>query len=208
MSKSIDDEDFDDSEEGEDSNSDDDDLLDDDDDDSGTTLREATKLATKGASRMSALEDDYDKAIEDASNAGPIQPITLPSIPHDVGPISSGMVTSKSEILGANGKVLVNLMLALQRHLQYGTKVHLEKVVQLDPKYALRRTTDITDSNEKKMGIKEAVQQVRVGQDLANDLEKDKKACEIRWQTVSRNLLNVVSAKGKIVTIVQSPLSD
>ena len=200
-SKSIDDEDFDDSEEGEDSDSD-------NDDNSGTTLGEATKLAAKGASHMSALEDDYDKAIEDASNAGPIQPITLPSIPHDVGPISSGMVTSKSKILGADGKVSVNLMLALQCRLQYGTKVHSEKVVRLDPKYALQWTTDITDSNEKKMGIKEAVQQVRVGQDLANNLEKDKKACEIRWQTVSRNLLNVVSAKGKIVAIVQSPLSD
>ena len=207
MSKSIDDEDFDDSEEGEDSDSDDDNLLD-DDDNSGTTLREATKLAAKGASCMSALEDDYDKAIEDASNAGPIQPITLPSIPCDVGPISSGMATSKSEILGADGKVSVNLMLALWRHLQYGTKVHSEKVVQLDPKYALQWTTDITDSNEKMMGIKEAARWVRVGQDLANDLEKDKKAHEIRWQTVSRNLLNVVSAKGKIIAIVQSPLSD
>ena len=110
---------------------------DDDNNDSGTTLGEATKLAAKGASCMSALEDDYDKAIEDASNAGPTQPITLPSIPHDVGPISSGMVTSKSKILGANGKVSVNLMLALQHRLQYGTKVHSEKVVQLDPKYAL-----------------------------------------------------------------------
>lgn len=185
MSKSIDDEDFDDSEEGEDSDSDNDNLSDDDDDNSGTTLREATKLATKGASCMSALEDDYDKAIEDTSNAGPIQPITLPLIPHDVGPISSGMVTSKSEILGADGKVSVNLMLALRHHLQYGTKVHSEKVVQLDPKYALWRTTDITDSNEKKMGIKEAAQRVRVSQDLANDLEKDKKVHEIRWQTVS-----------------------
>ena len=58
------------------------------------------------------------------------------------------------------------------------------------------------------MGIKEAAQRVRVGQDLTNNLEKDKKACEIRWQTVSQNLLNVVSAKGKIVAIVQSPLSD
>ena len=207
-SKSIDNEDFDDSKEGEDSDSNDNDLSDDDDNDSGTTLGEATKLATKGASCMSALEDDYDKAIEDTSNAGPIQPITLSSIPHDVGPISSGMVTSKSEILGADGKVSVNLMLALQHRFQYGTKVHSEKVVRLDPKYALRWTTDITDSNEKKMGIKEAAQRVRVGQDLTNDLEKDKKACEIRWQTISRNLLNVVSAKGKIVAIVQSPLSD
>ena len=118
-------------------------------------------------------------AIEDTSNAGPIQPITLPSIPHDVGPISSGMVTSKSEILGADGKVLVNLMLALWHRLQYGTKGHSEKVVQLDPKYALQWITDITDSGEKKMGIKEAVQWVGVGQDLANDLEKDKKAHKI-----------------------------
>ena len=179
-SKSIDNEHFGDSEEGEDSVSNNNDLSDDDDDDnSGTTLGEATKLAAKGASRMSALEDDYDKAIEDTSNAGPIQPITLPSIPHDVGPISSGMVTSKSKIFGADGKVLVNLMLALRRRLQYGTKVHLEKVVWLDSKYALWQTTDITDSNEKKMGIKEAAQRVRVGQDLANDLEKDKKACKI-----------------------------
>ena len=170
-SKSIDDEDFDDSKEGEDS--------DNNNNNSGTTLGEATKLAAKGASRMSALEDDYDKAIEDTSNAGPIQPITLLSIPRDVGPISSGMVTSKSEILGADGKVSVNLMLALWCHLQYGTKVHLEKVVWLDPKYALWQTTDITDSNEKKMGIKEAAQWVGVSQDLTNDLEKDKKAREI-----------------------------
>ena len=93
-------------------------------------------------------------------------------------------------------------MLSLQHCLQYRTKVHSEKVVWLDPEYVLRQTTDITDSNKKKMSIKEAVQQVRVGQDLTNNLEKDKKAHKIQWQTVSRNLLNVVSAKGKIVAIV------
>ena len=174
-------------EEEEDADSDDGDLSDDGNEASEKALGGTTELAAKGASRMSALEDDYDEAVEEALKAGPIQPISFPSIARaSSDPMPSDATKVKSEIMDANGKVSITLMLRLWHRLQYGTKVHSEKVVRLNPKYALRRATDITDTDEKtKMSIKEAAQWVRVTQDLANDLERDKKAPEIRWQTVS-----------------------
>ena len=174
-------------EEEEDADSDDGDLSDDGNEASKKALGGTTELAAKGASHMSALEDDYNKAVEEALKAGPIQPISFPSIARaSSDPMPSDATKVKSEIMDANGKVSITLMLRLRHRLQYGTKVHSEKVVWLNPKYALRRATDITDTDEKtKMSIKEAAQRVRVTQDLANDLERDKKAREIRWQTVS-----------------------
>ena len=191
-------------EEEEDADSDDGDLSDDGNEASKKALGGTTELAAKGASCMSALEDNYDEAVEEALKAGPIQPISFPSIARaSSDPMPSDATKVKSEIVDANGKVSITLMLRLRRRLQYGTKVHSEKVVRLNPKYALWRATDITDTDEKtKMSIKEAAQRVRVAQDLANDLERDKKAREIQWQMVSRNLSIVISAQGVIFMFI------
>ena len=186
-------------EEEENVDSDDSDLSDDSNEASEKALGGTTELAAKGVSCMSALKDDYNEAVEEALKAGPIQPITFPSIAQaSSNPMPSDATKVKSEIMDANGKVSITLMLRMQHHLKYGTKVHLEKVVQLNPKYVLQRATDITDTDEKmKMSIKEAAQWVRLAQDLANDLERDKKVCKIRWQIVtsgkSRFYLNLLN---------------
>jgi hypothetical protein len=48
----------------------------------------------------------------------------------------------------------------------------------------------------KKMTTQEASQRVRVIQVLAKDVEKEKKVREIRWQTFSKHLRDVIPAEG------------
>jgi hypothetical protein len=75
--------------------------------------------------------------------------------------------------------------------LQSGTTTKSKRIVRVDPKFALRRATDITDPRDQdvnlKMTTQETSQRVRVVQALAKDMEKEKKSREIRWQNFAKH---------------------
>jgi len=75
-----------------------------------------------------------------------------------------------------------------------------ERVVRIDPKFALRRAMDVTDPKDEngklKMTTQEASQHAHVAQALAKDIETEKKAREIRWQNFAKGLRNVIPNEG------------
>ena len=73
-------------------------------------------------------------------------------------------------------------------------------MVCIDPKFALRQATDVTDPRDAngklKMTNQEASQHVRVVQALAKDIETEKKVREIRWQNFAKGLRNIIPSNG------------
>jgi hypothetical protein len=113
------------------------------------------------------------------------------------------VVSLPSEIIGDDGKLSIDRMLQTRRKLQSGTTTKSERTVRLNPKFALRRVTDVTNpintDGKVKMTLQEAAQRTRIAQALANDTEKETKAREIRWQNVAKGLRNIISAQGKSI---------
>lgn len=164
--------------------------------------------ATYGAARMSALCDDYEAVLEEARTAPPIIPISIKNqvsinatqIPALAPPSVPTDISLKSELVDDKGKISIACMLQVRRKLQSGTTTKSERVVRIDPKFALRRATDVTDPKDEngklKMTTQEASQRARVAQALAKDIETEKKAREIRWQNFAKGLRNVIPNEG------------
>lgn len=164
--------------------------------------------AARDTGRYSALCDDYEGILAEARSVLPIVPQAGCSIRLEAKPQASegpmlvmSEVTLHSEIVDEHGKISVDLILKLRHRLQSGTNVKSECMVCLDPKFALRQATDILDSEgnvqKKKMSTQEASQWTRVVQVLGRDVDKDKKARELRWQTVAKGLKAAVAANGQ-----------
>ncbi|KAJ2965538.1 hypothetical protein NUW54_g14085 [Trametes sanguinea] len=80
-------------------------------------------------------------------------------------------------------------MIALRQEHQSGTSTHSERIVQLDPKFALSRV----EKPDVPMSIREASHILRVAQELAGSPTKRlKSAREQRWQEVARKVQGVV----------------
>ena len=191
--------------------SDDEDDPDDDPDDNeleqcngveGATIAALTKSAARDTARYSALCDDLDDAVAEAQHAPPMVPPSTSDRNMVNGTQSVGMDTSlRSELVDGEGKISIERMLIVRRILQRETTTKSERVIRIDPKFALRQATDETDPRDengklKKMTTQEASQRVRVIQALAKDAEKEKKVREIRWQNFSKGLQNIVPARG------------
>ena len=184
---------------------DDNDNVEDGDDPESDSLGVNAEVAARDTARLSALCDDYDQTVAEAREAMAMVPQGTPvslssnSDPTNISPVRP--TTIRSEIVDGDGKLSIDCMLKLRQKLQSMTKVNSERVVQLDSKSALKRVTATTndDRGKPKMTVQEASQRVRVVQALAKDVEKEKKAREIRWQTVAKNLRTKLTADGKQV---------
>jgi hypothetical protein len=149
---------------------------------------------------MSALCEDYEAVLEEARTAPAIIPLNSP-LPVSVPAMEVSVdLELKSELADDNGKISIDRMLQVRRKLQSGTTTKSERVIRVDPKFALRRATDITDPRDEdgkvKMTTQEASQRVRVVQALAKDIEKEKKVREMRWQNFAKRLRDVVPTNG------------
>jgi hypothetical protein len=166
----------------------------------------AAASAARDTVRYSALCDDFEEVVGEAQSAAPMLPLSppQPTVAEDTLRADSMVDSStvfQSELVDGHGKISIERMLNACARLQLGTTTKSERVVHVDPKFALRRVTDATDStdngkNMKKMTTQEASQRVRVIQALAKDAEKEKKAREIRWQNFAKGLRAVASADG------------
>ncbi|EIW56114.1 uncharacterized protein TRAVEDRAFT_50602 [Trametes versicolor FP-101664 SS1] len=180
--------------------------------DSGlAALAEQTADAAGYTARYAALSEDFDAAIQEVSAAsdptlstlceatsplpivtavpkpfiGPLPPPIppSPSTPSELMDALSPKLGSR--ILDDNNKVVVQSMLDIRVKNQSSTRTRSERVVMLDPKFALSR---LSKPNEK-MSMREGSHHVRVLQDLASSAVKPvKTAREQRWNETARQV--------------------
>jgi len=163
----------------------------------------AVASATYHTARYSALCEDYDHAVEEANSlrsVAPANPIDMPTplAPKDHEPDKSQAPSThsiKSAILDGNGKVSIELMLKERLHLQSGSTAHSEKLIRIDPKFALSRVLD--EDNTQKIDQKEAAHRLRVAQDLnpSIQLKRPKKDRESRWKNIVSNIKGLISSE-------------
>ena len=196
-----------------DDTSDEEDIMDEDQYDDDLDSQDAPAIAAiaqsaaEGVARLSALCDDYEAVVEEAQNAPPIAPLSTPNLPDKVDrPSGVSMdVLLQSELVDCTGKLSIDRMVRVRQKLQAGTTTKSERVVRIDPKFALRRAMEainLVDSDgKKKMSAQEASQRVRVVQALAKDAEAEKKVREIRWQNFAKGLKDVIPVGGSRLVI-------
>ncbi|OSC98921.1 hypothetical protein PYCCODRAFT_1396354 [Trametes coccinea BRFM310] len=166
-------------------------------------LAKRTAEAAHYTARLSALSEDLDSTLDELTEEelahlerevrepGPFtQPLPSPPLAglHTVT-LNSSPLVFVSKILDLDNKVVIQQMLDLRREHQSSTSTHSERVVKVDPKFALSRL----EHPEKKMSIREASHLLRVAQDLAGPpMDRLKSTREQRWQEVARKVQEVV----------------
>ncbi|KAJ7679396.1 hypothetical protein DFH06DRAFT_1166490 [Mycena polygramma] len=172
----------------------------------GLSLSQSAAAATRDVARYSALCQDLDEIAQKLSNAdsttataeptiaaGPLLP---PPPPPAARPLDIARVAPVSKILDSNGKISISRMIEDRKACQAGTTAHSERVVELNPKFALAQV--LRETNEAgdvpKMTIKEAAHRVRIMQDKDGGLiQEPKKTRELRWQESARRVQALVS---------------
>ncbi|KAG1760747.1 hypothetical protein EDD22DRAFT_954658 [Suillus occidentalis] len=122
-----------------------------------------------------------------------------PEVPSSFDIPSERKITS--HVLDSSGKVLVTKMLESWRVMQSGTTMKSERVVQMDPKFALRRVCESAEkvrNNEteiaheaalkEKLKASEASHRVRLHQSLHAASASQKKTRELQWQVAAKAL--------------------
>jgi hypothetical protein len=165
-------------------------------------LSRLAAVAAHDTVRMSALCEDLESGIEEASPSsapafGPLPPPESTILNSEAKPTPSAVTVLQSELLGEDGKVTICRMLDVRRKLQSETSTHSERVVELDKKFALRKATDETETPTK-MSPQEASQRVRLSQIAAGLLDKEKKARQLRWTTALKGIRAVLPPKGNV----------
>ncbi|KAF7972503.1 hypothetical protein HWV62_17876 [Athelia sp. TMB] len=186
----------------------------DDNVDESSTIGEVTAVAARDAGRYSALCDDYESISADAASAGSIiitvRPPPLNSTRSVDRNETEDTVTAplRSELVGSDGKLSIELMVKHRRRLQSGTNVNSERTIRVDPKFAIQRATEALTADgmlHKKMTTQEASQRARIAQVAGRDAEHEKKAREIRWTSVSRALTKIMTNTGRrFITVLQN----
>ena len=130
-------------------------------------LSVAAASAARDTVRYSALCDDFEEVVGEAQSAAPILPLSpQPTVAEDTSRADSMVDSStvfQSELVDRHGKISIERMLDARARLQSGTTTKSERVVRVNPKFALCQVTDATDStdngkNMKKMTTQEASQ--------------------------------------------------
>ncbi|KAJ6503931.1 hypothetical protein C8R45DRAFT_924266 [Mycena sanguinolenta] len=162
--------------------------------------------ATHGAARYAALCEDYENAVTELnSQPEPATPAAVfgpPPPPHSITSTSSPSISFRSEIIDANGKLSISMMLQARLHWQAGTTTRSEKVSQIDSKYALSRIARAVgaeqddDAEPEKMTLQEASSLTRVLQDQNVTIQESKpvKYREIRWKGIAAVVQRLVDA--------------
>lgn len=178
-------------------------------------LAEQTADAAGYTSRYAALSEDFDTALQELSEAsksepsGPardllvavepfIGPLPLPPPPPppsaSTQPFISPVLLSQ---LFDEKKISVQRMVDVRIKNQSGTATRSERVVMLDPKFALGRL----NNPDSKMSMREGSHHVRVAQDLGIPaVKKAKTAREQRWNETAQQVQLIVREEGMFVT--------
>ncbi|KDQ56779.1 hypothetical protein JAAARDRAFT_207846 [Jaapia argillacea MUCL 33604] len=165
------------------------------DEDEECSVDEAAASTARDAARYAALAEDYEESVEEAAKVIPI--LTpgppIPSIPPPSSTDQTGQTAATSKLLDATGRISVGAMLAARERNQSGTATRSERVIQLDPKFALHRVLhgNKADGSDK-LSIREASHRVRIVQDLDSDTTKPKTAREMRWQTTAKDIRRII----------------
>ncbi|KAJ7147344.1 hypothetical protein C8R46DRAFT_1359850 [Mycena filopes] len=153
-------------------------------------------VATHDAARYSALCEDLEMAVEELQSLPAPPAVTFGPEPPPaaaVGAVRSLPTPIDSELIDATGKLSIAMMLDARLHWQAGTTTKLEKVVQIDSKYALSRIARAAarvegdETEPEKMTLQEASNLTRVLQDQNAILQESKalKFREVRWKGIA-----------------------
>jgi hypothetical protein len=183
---------------------------DDDDDDSDKAIADGMQVddlsplaadAAEHSARYSALCEDYDKIIAEVT----AQTSLTSSAPTDHSlaanqavsapekPAPSDVQLTKSLILDDSGKASIALMLRERERLQGGTTAKSERVVRIDPKFALKKV--VGPNGEPVVTAKEASHLVRITQSLDSTTKTATKTRILRWQATCQKIRGLVESK-------------
>ncbi|KAI0645527.1 hypothetical protein C8Q79DRAFT_1104104 [Trametes meyenii] len=172
-----------------------------------SALSGRTAAAAHSAARYSALSQDLENTLEELGNPsdsdllpGSATGVAATTAAQPIGPLPEsasfcgGQSTSQllivSKIFSDGDKVSVQRMLDLRVENQSGTSTRSERVVKIDPKFALSRISN----PDSKMSIREVSHCVRVAQDLAPAPSKRTRTVrEQRWLETAQQVQMVVS---------------
>ncbi|KAI0676073.1 hypothetical protein C8Q78DRAFT_1075017 [Trametes maxima] len=145
-------------------------------------LHDSTNTATAAAEPVSTAPAPASSSSPIAQPCGGVLPLSPTSILVPSRRPPADVIISK--ILSEGNKVSVQRMLDVRTANQSGTSTRSERVVKLDPKFALSRVSD----PDGQMSFREASHRVRVAQDLAPPVtgKRTKTARELRWHKMLR----------------------
>jgi hypothetical protein len=163
--------------------------------------------AAEHSARYSALCEDYNIVVAElTARDGPTT--STASVAERVSStiVVSAPATSavsdahlnKSSIIDDSGKASITLILRERERLQGGTTAKSERVVRIDPKFALKKV--VGPDGEPIMTVKEASHLVRVIQDLDSGTTKATKTRVLRWQATCRKIQGLVESKRESLT--------
>lgn len=184
-------------------------------DPSATSMALRLQDSTQHCARYAALCEDYETSrteleglsldtlavtaslIPDATRAH--APTASQSANGDALPEDAMM----SAILDKDRKVSVAAMLRARQKHQSGTAVKSERVIALDPKFALSKLDGVMTGKDAerqprakgKMSVKEAAHRVRITQVLHSELQREKTTREHRYETQSKKIQKIAEQK-------------
>jgi hypothetical protein len=162
---------------------------------SNSVTREAiSRAATQSTMRYAALCEDYEHIIADIPSSELKSPaerttsqiladgncaVVLESI---IEPVS---VVARSALFDDSGKLSISHILNARKSHQSETKVHSERVITIDSKFALHRVIKEESASKSKLSItREYSHRLAVMQKLDVDFKNPAKAREERWKVV------------------------
>ncbi|KAF9245412.1 hypothetical protein BU15DRAFT_41271 [Melanogaster broomeanus] len=153
---------------------------------------------------LSSLRDDLEAGIAEAavimtsgstpSISAAVQVQAEPS-PSPCTSETGHALVVKSTILDENGKASVALMLKSRLSHESKATVRSERVVLLDPKFALHKTLSSVNKDSK-MTVQEASHCVRIAQALDSAFIQARKARELHWQSAARAIAQLIMPQG------------
>ncbi|KAG1846967.1 hypothetical protein C8R48DRAFT_765007 [Suillus tomentosus] len=144
-----------------------------------------SRAVTQSTMRYAALCEDYDRVIADIPSSGPtrtslaecvaLEDLKMAGAASHVEPV---LAMAKSALFDDSGKLSIACILNAHKSHQSETKVHSERVITIDPKFALH-------SLKSKLSItREYSHRLAVMQKLDVDFKNPTKAREERWKAV------------------------
>ncbi|EMD33802.1 hypothetical protein CERSUDRAFT_76503 [Gelatoporia subvermispora B] len=167
----------------------------------GRSLEDVGRLASKDAARYAAISERYEESLEELQH---IQPqglnsntsITTISSSNERTAInnSENIKEQSSELTDSLGKISIKCLLDARTRHQSGTSTRSERVVILDPKFAMPQLASLmSEAPKTKLSIKEASHRVRIAEDQNTELQRVQTEREKRWMSAARHIRQTVS---------------
>jgi hypothetical protein len=161
----------------------------------------AEGAAALDAARYANLCEEYERTLDvyrETADSGdlPIAPF-FPA----VSVLSSVLQPLTSAILDNLNHISIEKMLNIRKRHRSGTSTQSERAVRLDPKFVAREDTNHGKEDKSPNNhIKELAHRTQIAQDLHDGATKPKTARQIHWQTVAKEITQLVPEKGKSAT--------